>query len=118
MGVRINTEKDHDALAEVPEDIRYASKVAEKAPDEPWALVHNAEVFPIDKRRMTSDSLLAQATMSCRVAKNDLGTTVPKIDDLWKRVKDGTYWRVLMVDVLSFGNEYRLHCSQVRYQKR
>lgn len=117
MGVRINTAKDHDLLAETPEDILYASKTVEQPPSEgQWKLIHNAEVFPTDKRRMTTDSLLAKSEMSCRLAKSDLGGIEPKIDDLWKRVKDGTYWKVMMVDILSFGNEFRLH--NIRDRKR
>ena len=80
MGVRINTYKDHDALAEDPETILYASKTGEKPPDEStWVEVDNTEVFAIDKRRLTSDALLANADLTARVAKRDLGGIVPKI---------------------------------------
>lgn len=112
MGVRINTYKDHDTLAEDPETILYASKTGEKPPDEPWVSIENAEVFSIDKRRLTTDALLANADVTARVAKRDLGGIVPKSDDLWKRPRDGTYWRVVFVEVLSFGNEFRLHSKK------
>ena len=114
MGVHINTARDHDLLAETPETILYGSKTKERPPDiSQWVPILNCEVFPIDKRRMLADSLLAKSDMTARVAKNDLGGIVPKIDDLWQRTKDGSKWRVVMVDVLSFGNEYRLHSIQL-----
>lgn len=114
MGVRINTYRDHQALAEDPETILYGSKTGERPPDESqWASVIDAEVFAIDKRRMTTDSLLAKAELAARVSKKNLSGIIPKVDDLWKRPRDGTYYRVVSVDVLSFGNEFRLHSSKI-----
>ena len=117
MGVHINTAKDHDRLAETPEDVLYGSKTQESLPPATsWPTVHNAEVFPIDKRRMLDNALLAQATITVRMAAVDLVaagiTAQPKEDDVWQRASDHTFWKVLMVDVLSFGNEYRLHCNR------
>ena len=110
MGVRIDTSRDHDSLAEAPETILYNSKTVEKPdPEGQWVRVPNCEVFPIDKRRLQADSLLSKFDMTCRGAKTDFGGIVPKIEDIWQRAKDGTYWVVKMVDVVSFGNEYRLH---------
>lgn len=113
MGVRINTSKDHDFLAEAPESILYCSKTTEAPSAEiTWVTIANVEVWPIDKRRMTSDALLATADLTVRMSKQSAGAIVPKIDDIWKRISNSTYWRVMIVDVLSFGNEYRLHCKK------
>lgn len=110
MAVRVNTANDWQ-LAEDPETILYGSKAAEKPPDESlWVSVTYAEVFPIKKDRLTTDSLLANMDLTVRLYKAKLGVIVPKIDDIWKRSRDNTYWVVKIVDVLSFGNEYRLHC--------
>ena len=112
MGVRINTANDWK-LAEDPETVLYCSKTTNAPQDESlWPEVTYFEVFPINKTRLTADALLANMDITARCYKAFLGPLeiVPKIDDIWKRLRDGTYLTVKMVDVLSFGNEYRLHC--------
>lgn len=109
MGVKINTANDWK-LAEDPESVLYCSKAGEAPSDVPtWPRIDWVEIFPINKTRLTSDSLLANMDMTARFAKAKMGGIVPKIDDIFKRLRDGTYWVVKLVDVLSFGNEYRLH---------
>lgn len=110
MAVHVNTANDW-RLAEDPETIKYGSKTAEAPPAEnTWATVEYAEVFPIRKDKLTSDALLATMDLTVRLYKAKLGAIVPKEYDIWKRVRDGTYWVVKLVEVLSFGNEYRCHC--------
>ena len=113
MAVHVDTSKDHEVLAEAPESILYGSKSDEKPPEvADWVQLDFIEVFPIDKTRMTTDSLLAEMDSTVRMSKDKAKGIIPKNDDLWKRIKDGTFWRVMKVDVVSFGNEYRLHCKR------
>lgn len=114
MGVRIDTTKDHRLLAETPESILYCSKTVEApvADVSTWPTLVGVEVWPIDKRRLQGDSLLATMDLTVRMSKEQAQGIVPKLDDIWKRVLDSTFWVVKIVDVLSFGNEYRLHCKK------
>ena len=112
MAVRINTANDY-LLAEDPETVLYASKTAEKPPDEAaWLSIDWVEVFPIKREFQVGDALLTVRDVTARFAKAELKGIAPKEGDLWNRLRDGSYWVVKVVETLSFGNEYRLHCQK------
>ena len=113
MAVHIDTTRDHDTLAEAPETILYCSKSGEAPEDESqWVTIENVEVFPIDKRELEGSHLLADMDITMRLSQYIIGTIYPKIHDLIKRQTTGLVYDVKMVDVLSFDNEFRLHCKR------
>jgi hypothetical protein len=88
-------------------EVGYLSKTAEK-PDAAVVPITHVLRRAIRKDRLLKDSLLAHFDVTIRMAKAVMQGIIPKADDLVID-PDGTRWVVKLVEVVSYGNEYRVH---------
>lgn len=108
MGVRIDTQNDWQDVENL-ESLMLLSKTAE-APPSTGPVIPNCKFFPINKDEMTGDALLATMDAVIRSWRNQMSGIVPKKYDIWVRQKDGTRWIIQEVQILSFGNAYKMPC--------
>jgi len=87
--------------------VEYLSKTTEALPLT-GPTITNVLVNKIRKDRLVAGSILQTMDRTFRIAKAMAQGIVPKIDDI---IIDnfGVRWWVKLVEILSFGNEYRVH---------
>jgi hypothetical protein len=89
--------------------VTYLSKTAE-APPAGGTLISNVLWNQIRKDKLAPDSPLIEFDRTFRFAKALMQGIVPKMNDII--IDDNNLrWKVELVEVLSFGNEYRVHTT-------
>lgn len=94
--------------------VNYLSKTAEAVPPTGPQVSHVLWTA-IRKDRLRADSLLAKFDRTFRFAKVPLNGIIPKNDDVIVD-NNGVRWIVGMVEIVSFGNEFRCHTTKGKIQ--
>lgn len=91
------------------------SKTGEKPPDNPTAQIQGTLWLMIKKDMLPDGSPLLEMDLTVELPGRNLQAIVPKVNDLLRREKDGTFWRIGLVEQPA-GVDYRVHV--VRSTKR
>jgi hypothetical protein len=90
--------------------VKYYSKSEEKPPSL-GQTINNVLWNQIRKDKLAPDSPLMEYDRTFRFAKAMLQGIIPKQNDIITD-DEGLRWKVELVEVLSFGNEYRVHTTK------
>lgn len=102
---------DHEVWNDT-ETCLYFAKINQKPPTS-GQTVTGTLWLSIRKDALKADSLLATMDMTVNLPKANLGTIVPKVNDILQR-SDGTQWVIQLAEIVATGNEYRVHVMQSR----